>query len=787
MLKRILQQIVWTLRRNRGYGVLNMAGLAVGIACAILIFLWVEDELTYNHEFKNRNLLYKVMLTKAEAEKIHVNAVSPPVLGEVIQGEIPEVVNVARLTLPQSVSVAPENDDRQTVETGYYCDPAFLTMFSVQFVNGNPENAFRDVSSIVLTEETAAKFFPGENPLGKTIQINRKEVYTVTAVVKKFPDNVSFRFDWLMPYEAYNNPWAQYGWTAYSVETVVELHPSANVQLVNEKLNDMLTSHGSYWNRGFMFNMNDWHLYSDFDDRGLPVGGKIKLISLFVFIACIIMVLACINFMNLATAGAMKRAKEVGVLKAIGVRRKNLVRRFLGESMVQAFISILLSILIVLCAMPFFNQLMSKNLSFTVFTPTHSMALIAIFLFCGLFSGLYPAFFLSSFKAVDVLKGLKLPSHKGTDMMRKSLVVFQFSVSVCLFVCILVMYGQFLHTRYRDLGYRPEGVVTVPMNNAMLDHSMALLHEVKSLPAVENAGIAQDMLNHYYWDRNLQWQGKNDETDLPVYITYCIASVLATMGIELESGRDFGEYVDSERGNIIINQRFAQEMGEEGRVGGEVRMYGNNYRIIGITKNHIFNGYHSLYNDPLMMLCVNEPRGYLMQIKVKDKNNISSVIPSVEALFKPYIAERPFEYTILEERMNRMMRDEMFVASLLTGFSVIAILISCFGLLGLIAFAAEQRTREIGIRKVFGASVSQVVMLLSKDFLKLVGIACVIAFPVAWWVMKEWLNSYEYRIGLYWWIFAIAGVVAVLIAWCTVGFLAFKAARANPVKAIKSE
>jgi ABC-type antimicrobial peptide transport system permease subunit len=787
MLKRISQTIIWTLRRNRSYGVLNMAGLAVGIACAILIFLWVEDELTYNHEFKNRDLLYRVMLTRTEADITRVQARSAPVLAEVIQGEIPEVVNVARLTSPQTVSISPENDDSQSFETGYYCDPAFLTMFSVQFVNGNATNAFRDVSSIVLTEEAAGKFFPGENPVGKILQIDGKEVCTVSGVVKKFPDNVSFRFDWLMPYQAYQNPWAQYGWTAYSVETIVELHPSTNLQLVNEKLGDMLTSHGSWWNQGFMFNMNDWHLYSDFDDQGLPVGGKIKLIRLFVFIACIIIVLACINFMNLATAGAMRRAKEVGVLKSIGVRRNMLIRRFLGESMAMAFISIGLGILLVMSIMPFFNQWISKDISFNIFTPVHGIALVVILLFCGLFSGTYPAFFLSSFKAVDVLKGLKLPSHKGTDGMRKSLVVFQFSVSICLIICILVMYGQFLHTRHRDLGYRPENVVTVPMNNAMLEQSMSILHEVRSMPAVENAGIAQDILNHYYWDKDLQWQGKNDESDLPVYLTWCISSVLPAMGIELEAGRDFGEYVESERGNIVINQKLAQEMGEEGRIGGEIRLWNQNYRVIGIAKNHIFNGYHALYSEPLLMFCERSQRPHNLYIKIKSGNNISSILPPVEALLKPYIANRPFEYVVEEERMNRMMRDEMFVANLLTGFSVIAVLISCFGLLGLIAFAAEQRTREIGIRKVFGATVAQIVLLLSRDFLKLVGIACVIAFPVAWWVMNQWLDNYEYRIGLYWWIFALAGAMAVFIAWCAVGVQAFKAAMANPVKAIKAE
>jgi len=787
MLKHFYQTIVWTFRRNKSYGILNMAGLAVGIASAVFIFLWVEDELTYNHEFKNRDHLYKVMQTMNYSGKTNVFPASPPVLAEHIQEEIPEVVNVVRMTWSTPVAMSLD-DDKPTFETGYYCDPSFFSMFSVQFVNGNPDDAFRDVSSIVLTEKTAAKFFPAENPVGKTLKIDGGKIYTVTAVVKEFPENVSFRFDWLIPFQVAQT-WLGTGWTANSVETIVELHPSANIETVNGKLVHLLQSRrGNDMIGAFLFNMNDWRLYSDFDDQGQAVGGEVKTIRLFTLIAFIIIVLACINFMNLATAGAMKRAKEVGVLKAIGVRKMALIRRFLGETMVQAFFSLVLSIWVVVSFMPVFNQLVSKQLSLNFFTAEHILAFVAIFLFCGLLSGAYPAFFLSSFKAVDVLKGLKLPGSKGTSAMRKALVVFQFSVSICLLVCILVMFGQFLHTRNRDWGYSKEGVVTVPMNDVMLKHTMVILQETRSLSAVESAGISGDILSVQYKRGDFQWQGKDNEMELPVCIMDGITGVLSLMGIELEAGRDFAEIAGLEQGNVIINQRMAQIMGEEGRIDGTIRLFEQNYQIIGIAKDHVFNNYQALRSEPLVMFCgLGQNRNYRMYIKLADGKNISSAMQSIETIVKPYITGKPFEYTVLEERVSRMMQGDLFIAKLLTGFSVIAVLISCIGLLGLIAFAAEQRTREIGIRKVFGASVFQMVMLLTKDFLKLVLIACIIAFPVAWWVMKQWLNNFEYRIGLYWWIFALAGVMAVVIAWATVSVQAYKAATANPVKAIKSE
>ena len=789
MTRNFLQSSLRTLRRNKVYGVLNIAGLAVGIACAMLIFLWVEDELTYNHQFKNRDRIHKVMQTMTYSGKTNVFPASPPVLAEHIKGEIPEVANVVRLSFPRQVAIS--LDDRQTFETGYYCDPSFFSMFSVQFVNGSQENAFRDVSSVVLTEKTAAKFFPVENPLGKTLQIDGGDIYTVTAVVKEFPENVSFRFDWLIPFEVFQskNEWARFGWTANSVETIVELIPSADVDVVNGKLVDLLVARrGNDMMGAFLFNMNDWHLYSDFDDQGQAVGEKIRTIRLFTFIAVIIIILACVNFMNLATAGAIKRAKEVGVLKAIGVRKILLVRRFLGESMTLAFVSLVMGIIIVLCAMPLFNQLVSKQLSLNFLTSAHIIAFIGIFLFCGLLSGGYPAFFLSSFNAVNVLKGLKLPGSRGADVMRKSLVVFQFSVSVCLLVCIMVMYGQFMHTRDRDWGFRKEGVITIPANNAMVEQSMALLHEVRSMSAVESAAISGDFLNIQYKRGDLQWQGKDTELEIPVCIIDGVTGALSLMGIELEAGRDFAETADLEQGNVIINKRMAHIMGQAGIVGGEIRLFEQNYRIIGVAKDHIFNNHHALRSEPLVMFCgLGQNRNYSLYIKLKDGSNLTSAIQSVEATVKPFITGNPFQYAVLEDRLNNMMRGELFIPKLLTGFSIIAILISCAGLLGLIAFAAEQRAREIGIRKVFGASVSQVILLLTKDFMILAGIACVIAFPVAWRMMNVWLENFEYRMNLHWWIFAAAGVIAAVIAWCTIAVQAYKAAMADPIKAIKSE
>jgi len=350
------------------------------------------------------------------------------------------------------------------------------------------------------------------------------------------------------------------------------------------------------------------------------------------------------------------------------------------------------------------------------------------------------------------------------------------------------MYGQFLHINNRDWGYQKEGVVTVPMNHVMLKQPMTILQEVRNLGAVESAGISEDILFSGYKRADFFWQGKDEEKEIPVCIIYGITGILSIAGIELEAGRDFDEIAGTEQGNVIINQRMAQLMGEEGTLGGVIRLFDNSYRIIGITKDHIFNDYHAHRSEPLVMFCgLEQYRNYSLYVKLKDKTNISSVMQSVETLLKRHIAQRPFEYTVMEDRVKRMMQSDLFMAKLLTCFGIIAVLISCFGLLGLIAIEAGQRIKEIGIRKVFGASVLQIVILLSKDFLKLVGIASVIAFPVAWLIMNQWLNNFEYRMNLHWWIFALAGVLAVVIAWCTVGVQAYKAATANPIKSLKAE
>ena len=788
MLSNFLRKISLILRRDKIYGVLNMFGLAIGIAAAVFIFLWVEDEFTYNHHFKNRDRIYKVMQTMEYAGTTYVFPASPPVLAEAIQAEIPDVMNVARVF--SQGKAAMKLDDKETFETGYFCDPSFFSMLSVQFIYGSPEHAFPNVNSVVLSDKTAKKFFPEENPLGNSLLLNHVP-HIVTAVVKDFPENVNYRFDYLLPLQAWQaqNSWAHDNWTGNSVETLLELNPLANVQEVSTKLINLLqTRRNSDMLGVFMYNMNDWHLYSDFDDQGKPVGAKVKLLRLFAFIALIIVILACINFMILSTAGAMKRAKEVGVLKAIGVRKMILIRRFLGETMIQTFFSLMLSIVIVFCIIPVFNQLISKNLSFNILSLNHFIAFIAIFLFCGLLSGMYPAFFLSSFKAVDVLKGLKLPTHKGTNAMRKTLLVFQFCVSICLIVCILTMYGQFLHTRDRDWGYNKDGVVTVPLNDAMLDRYYSIINETKSIPAVENAGISGDML-HVGFTMDMGsffWQGKDMEIQLPVFITYCMTDIFSVMEIGLDAGRDFDDFSGLEKKEVIINQRMAQLMGEEGRIGGEIQFWETNYRIIGISKDHIFNNYQALRSEPLIIIGERAPnRQYLLHIKLNDRANVSSAMQTVEAILKPYAAESSFRYTVLEERVKKMMQGDLFLAKLLTVFCIVAVLISCFGFLALISFVAEQRTREIGIRKVFGASNFQMVWMLSKDFMMIVLLACILAFPVAWWVMFRWLQNFEYRMPLYWWIFALAGVVAVVLAWCTVGVQAYKAATTNPVKVIK--
>jgi ABC-type antimicrobial peptide transport system permease subunit len=509
-------------------------------------------------------------------------------------------------------------------------------------------------------------------------------------------------------------------------------------------------------------------------------------------IAWIILFLACINFMNLSTARAGQRVKEIGVRKTLGALKKGLIGQFILESLLMSFIAVLLSILLIYLFLPGFNVLFDKQLRFDVFTPTHIYGLLILGVFCGLIAGVYPAFYLSSFHPVAVLKGQRISLGTGAGFIRKGLVVLQFTVSVALIICTVIIYQQVQHIKDRDLGYNRQNLLFMDVRGDMVEHFGAIKSQLLQTGVVENMTLSDSPPLSMYStlpSNRFTWEGSDPENEVKVHWEDASPEYISTMGLQLKEGRDFRADIQADSGNAIINESMAKLMGKAGRVGGVLTYNGKNtYHVIGIVKNYLFNNmYESV--APLMISCVPEVRGNygFLSIRLKPGDHLSSQLAKVEAVLKANNPGYPFEYQFVDERFDQLFHGETRLGQLAGVFAGLAILISCLGLFGLAAYTAERRTKEMGIRKVLGASVTNLTTLLSKEFLQLVIISCLVSFPLAWWIMNNWLASYPYRTAIHLWVFGLAGIIALLIAMLTVSSQAIRAALSNPVETLRSE
>jgi ABC-type antimicrobial peptide transport system permease subunit len=572
----------------------------------------------------------------------------------------------------------------------------------------------------------------------------------------------------------------------------VELEASADVNQVNHFIKDLLKQKRNNPDDPttlFLYPISKFKLYGEFKD-GLPTGsGYVRYVRLFFWIAIIILTIACINFMNLSTARSQKRMKEVGVRKTFGAKRMRLIRQFMSESGIITLISLLLAVVLVALLLPQFNILTGKQLALGLDNPHHWLGLLGIGLICSMMAGSYPAFFLSSFPPLDVLRKLQTRMGVGVVWVRKGLVVFQFAVSLTLIICTAFIYLQVQYTKNRSLGMNVEQVIMATTNQDTRNHFEPLKQELLATGVVENVGMSnQSMLNIWINGGGFKWEGKPDNIDPLVSMVRLSDGLLPTLNITMYDGRNYDSGIDNNTRNILINKSFADLLGEEGRIGGRIWQGENSENagtIVGITNDFVFNDMYSMTQKPVIFWLDNSNSGMLF-IRLKS-GNIQSSLQTVERVVKRIAPNHPFEYRFMDEQFEQQFKSTLLVGKLAGLFATLAIFISCLGLFGLTAFSAEQRTKEIGIRKVVGASVMDIVELLGRNFILLIGVSFVIAIPLAWWIMHGWLQNYEYRIGMSWWIFAGSGVLVVLIAMLTVGFLAVKAAMANPVKAISTE
>ncbi|HWB25261.1 MAG TPA: ABC transporter permease [Chitinophagaceae bacterium] len=790
MLRNYFKTTFRNLWKNRTYSFLNIFGLAIGITCAGLIFLWVEDETTFNHNFAKRDYLYQVMQNEKNDAGISTNGSTPGPLAAALKADIPGIINSGRFSWDMDELVV--LGDKTIKESGMYADPSILTMYSLQFIYGNRTTALSQPQDVVISEALSKKFFGGENPVGKTLKMNAKGVYsvdglyTVTGVFKDLPANCNYHFQWLSPYSTWEdaNTWLK-PWSNNLTTTIVELSPSADAVAINKKLAGYIgTKVSGSTNQCFLFSMNDWHLRGNFVN-GVQEGGNIKYVRLFSIIACIILIIACINFMNLATARSEQRAKEVGVLKVMGAGKNGLIGKFISESLLMSFIAVLLSVGMLYVLMPLYNTIVQKQLSVNLFMPLHFASLLAIGLLAGIIAGSYPAFYLSSFNPVMVLKGIRVKNSPGVTFIRKGLVIMQFSASVILIISTVIIYQQVQHIKERDLGYNKANLIYMPLQGNMKDHFSTIRNSLMATGYVDNAATSlHDALHVYSYGDGFSWQGKDPNSKVSIHSNVVSPEYISTMGMKVIAGRDFyANGTDSVA--VIINQSMAVLMGKEGKIGSIINTGRFNLPVVGIIKDFIYNDVYGS-GAPLILF----PGRYsatVMAVRFKPNVNLMQALAKTEQVMKVENPGVPFEYRFADEDFAILFSSETLIGKLAGVFALLAIFISCLGLFGLAAYTAERRTKEIGIRKVLGASVMGLSGLLAKEFLQLVAISCLIAFPLAWLAMHSWLQNYAYRTVVQWWVFIAAGVSALTIALLTVSFQAIKAALTNPVNSLRSE
>jgi ABC-type antimicrobial peptide transport system permease subunit len=790
MLKNYLKTTFRNLWKNKSYSLLNIFGLAVGLACAALIFLWVEDELNFNHNFEKRDYIYHVMQNEKSDAGISTNGSTPGPLAGALKTDIPGIANSGRLSW--SMDELAVVDDKSIKENGMYADPSILSMYSLPFIYGNPASALSDPQSVVINETMSKKFFGDTNPVGKTIKMNAKAaysvdgLYTVTGVFKDLPANCQYQFQWLSPYTTWEdaNTWLK-PWDNNLTETIVELSAAAKPAAINKKLKNYLsTKVNGYTNQCFLFSMNDWHLRSNFVN-GVQDGGSIKYVRLFSTIAFIILLIACINFMNLATAWSEHRAKEVGVLKVMGAGRGGLIGKFIGETLLMSSVAVTLAVGLIYLFMPLYNELVQKQLSVNLFNPLHLGSLLAIAVIAGLIAGSYPAFYLSSFNPVSVFKGTKIKSSAGAVFIRKGLVVTQFTASIILIISTIIIYLQVQHIKDRDLGYNKDNLIYMDLQGNMKQEFDAIKNSLISTGYVENAAVSlHDALHLYSYGDGFGWQGKDPNSKVRIHSNMVSHEYISTMRMKLIAGRDFYPGI-ADSTNVIINESMANLMGKEGKIGSIISTGPFHLTVVGIIKDFIYNDVYGGSTPAILGSRTNSAT--VMAIRFKPNVNLSQAVVKTGDVMKTVNPGFPFEFRFADKDFNALFASETLIGHLAGIFSILAIFISCLGLFGLSAYTAERRTKEIGIRKVLGASVMGLTGLLATEFMQLVAISCLIAFPLAWWFMKNWLQNYAYRTNVQIWVFLAAGSLALFIALATISFQAIKAAVANPVKSLRSE
>jgi ABC-type antimicrobial peptide transport system permease subunit len=783
-------KIAWrNMAKSKGYSALNILGLAIGMAVAILIGLWVQHEISYDSFHANKEHVGIIMKkTLFNNEKGTQSGVMLPLYDE-LKTNYPDVKYATRLDWGNDHSLIV--GEKKLSKTGHFADPDFLRMFSFPLVEGNISDALKDPYSIVLTQSLATAIFDGRDAMGKTIKVDNKHLVKVSGVLKDVPGNSTLQFDFLMPYElnVITDDFvkgAKTQWKNNFLQTFVQLNDGVSMKAFSGKIENLarVKSNDKTQATLFVHPMKKWHLYDDFKDW-VNVGGLIQYVQLFALIGLLVLIIACINFMNLSTARSEKRAREVGIRKAIGSRRRQLIIQFLTESLVTAFIAFILSLVIVKINLPFLSEVGFKNVVLNVSSIPLLATLLAGCLFTGILAGSYPALYLSKFNAVKVLKGT-YQAGKAANLPRKILVVTQFTFSIALIIGTVIIFQQIRFAKGRSLGYNPNNLLSFSLSDDLLKNYEPMKHDLLETGYVEAVTRSSSPMTGVYnqWD-DFSWEGK-DPASHPLFsaimVDYDYDKVTQ---IKLKAGRFFSKEFATDSNAVLLNEAAVKLIGFKKPVGKNIMFGEKPATIIGTAENVIMqNPFKSVMPAIMILRPYFRTQGLL---RFKPTISIQQALAAIKPVMDKYNPGYPFTYTFTDEEFNKKFEAENQVAQLSGIFAALAIFISCLGLLGLASFMAERRRKEIGVRKVLGATVSQLWILLSKEFVLLISISCLIASPIALYFLQGWLEKYEYHIKISPLIFIGGGALAIIITLITISFQAIKAAIANPVKSLRTE
>jgi ABC-type antimicrobial peptide transport system permease subunit len=781
------------LFKNKVSSIINISGLAVGMAVAILIALWVYDEVSFDKYHKNYDRIVQVMQHQLFNGKYETQVANPAVMAEEIRrvyGNGFKYVVQSSWNYDHGLAYG----DKIILKPGSFFEPPIVDMLSLKMLSGS-KNGLQEMNSILLSESVATAIFGKENPIGKVIRIDNKSNVKVTGVYEDLPDNTTFHdLTFILPWQLYlsQNPWIKKmdtPWGSNFTQTYAQVADNADIEKLSTRIRDVKMNRTApedkrYKPIVFLHPMRKWHLYSDFKG-GINTGGRIETVWLFGIIGIFVLLLACINFMNLSTARSEKRAKEVGVRKTIGSNRKQLIVQFFSESVLTAVIAFVFSILLVSVIMPFFNSVADKKMAIPWTNPVFWLVGIGLSMVTGLLAGVYPALFLSSFQPVKVLKGT-FRVGRYASLPRKVLVVTQFTISIVLIIGTIIVYKQINMGMQRPIGYVRDGLITHNISDDMHKHFEALRTELKNSGAVvEMAESGSPTTGVWNTNGGFDWEGKdpNFAVDFPNNATTWEYG--KTIGWKIKQGRDFSREFATDTAAFILNESAVAFIGLKDPVGKIIHWEHRPYRVIGVVEDMLVQSPYKPVRASIWHIDTAQQNLFIM--KMNPKWSISKVLTKVESIFKKYDPASPFKVEFADEQFASKFDNEKRIGKLSTFFAILAVFISCLGLFGLTSFMAEQRVKEIGIRNVLGASVLNIWQLLSKDFILLVSLSCLIAIPIAFYYMSTWLQKYDFRTNISWWVFAVSAIGALAITLITVSFQAIKAALANPVKSLRTE